>query len=549
MTLTSRWLGRIVMAVVALLAFAMPLERVMAHAQLEQTSPVASSVVPNSPSEIVLQFSERIETKLGKIELFDRNSRRVDVGALQYKNNDKSIVAVNVPNLDPGPFVVVWNVTSSDGHNLNGAFSFEVGNQSSGEAAQLLETVVTTINNDSPLSPYINVLRYFSLVSMVLMIGLVILVGGGELLREKRLLSLLSTALAVLFISTFGKLLLQGPYAIRGSWGDIGDIDVLRDVLDTRVGLALVFRLFLLIVATVLLLGISRGWNQSPLWPNVAVFTAIGIVLTFGLTGHPSAASPAGLAVVVDAIHLWFLAMWIGGTLVLAAAWKTLIRADALVRDVHVVQRFSRYATFAMPITAISGIISAVLIKGGVSDIFENRYGRILLIKIIVVAIIVVIGVSARRVLRRRGASGIRRAVLFEATLGLIVFGLSVGLIVTPPDGIDMSATSVHSATLVQDDVVVDITVSPIRVGPAEIHVILSPPRGSLDPMKSVDVVFTSQADTTKVVVIDMIEVGPNHWSGFVEIPSGGLWDVVTDVVRDDGTPLQYSTVIDVASK
>jgi copper transport protein len=534
------------MGAVALLAFAVPLDRVMAHAQLEATSPAASSVVPNSPAEIVLDFSEKVETKFGKIQLFDRKNRIVPVSALQHRINDSSVVFVNVPNLEPGPYVVAWNITSADGHALNGAFTFEVGNQSSGEAAQLLETVVSSINNESPLGLWIHVLRYLSFVAIVVLIGLVILVGGGELLHEKRIMAMLSAALALLFVSTFGKLLLQGPYAIRGSWRDIGELDLLRDVFDTRVGLALLLRLVLLVIGVVLLFGVTRNWNRSPLWPNAAVLIGIGLVLTFGLTGHPSTASPAVLAVLVDGIHLWFLSMWIGATIALAGAWKTLVRADATVNGIHVVNRFSRLSTIAMPITAVSGIASAIIITGGVSDIFENRYGRILLIKIIVVAIIIVIGVYARRVLRRMGAFAIRRAILLEATLGLVVFGLAVALVVTPPDGIDTSATTVHTATLVQDSVVVDITVSPTRVGPTEIHVILSPPRGSLDPMQNVTVVFTHQTDLNNTIVVDMIEVGPNHWSGFAEIPSKGLWDLTSEVTRGDATILLYSTVVDI---
>lgn len=549
MTVVTRWFGRVVMAVVALSAFVLPLESVLAHAQLDRTSPAASSVVPNSPSQILLDFSEPVETKLSEIRLFDRNNIEITIGAVRTDPNDKSILLADVPPLDAGPYVVVWNTTSADGHALDGAFTFEVGNQSSGESAELLETVITTINTESPLKPYMNVLRYFSFLSLVVIIGLVVPVAAGDLLRETRVLAMLSAALGILFVSTLGLLLLQGPYVSRQSWGAIGDFDLLSTVLETRVGLALVLRLVAVIVGTLLFLGILRNWHQSPVWTNIAVFNAIGLVVTFGLVGHPSTASPALLAVLVDSVHMWSLSVWIGGVIVLAAAWRIFVRADSIVNDIHVVNRFSRLATYAMPITVLSGIASALIITGGPSSLFDNRYGDILRAKVILVLIVIAIGVAARRALRKNGAFSIRRAILLEATLGLVVFALSVGLVVTPPDGVDSSATSVHTATLVQDDVVVDLTVSPTRVGPIEVHVILSPPGGSLDPMQSVVVVMTSQDNTSLTVPVEVIEVGPNHWSGFAELPDGGSWEMTVDATRQNGDLLQYSTIVAVSSR
>ena len=540
--------SRVVMGVVAITAIVMPVDQIRAHAQLDRTSPVASSVVPNSPSEILLDFSEPVDIALGSIRLFDRSNQEIPLGDLRHQVGDKSIIVADVPQLASGPYAVVWKATSTDGHVLNGAFSFEVGNQSSGEAAQLLETVITTIDNSSPLEPWINVLRYLSFLSIVVLIGVVVLTAASELLNEQRLMALLSISLATLFVSTIGHFLLHGPYLVGGSWSDIGDLDVLAKVIDTRVGLALLLRIALLVLATVLALGIPRRWNESPLWTNTAMLISIGLVLSFGLAGHPSTASPAALAVVVDGLHLWSLSVWIGGIITLALAWKVLVRVDAQVHDIHVVNRFSRLATVAMPATAISGLVSAVIITGGITSVFENRYGQILLLKIVVVAVIVVIGALARRVLRKTGAFAIRRAILLEAVLALAVFAFSVGLVVTPPDGVDTSATSVHSATLVQDDVVVDMTISPTRVGPAEVHVILSPPQGSLDPMQNVALSLTSMSDSDNVVAVDMIEVGPNHWSGFVEIPSGGQWQATADVTRNDGTMLRYQTEVKVSS-
>ncbi len=546
MTIIARWFGRTVVAIVMLSAFVLPLDSVFAHAQLDRTSPAASSVVPNSPQQILLDFSEPVETKLSGIRLFGRNDVELRVGVVQHQPSDTSIVFVEVPSLDPGPYVVVWNTTSTDGHALNGAFTFEVGNQSSGESAELLETVITTINTESPLEPYMNVLRYFSFLAVVAMIGLVVLVGAGDLMRETRMLAVLSASLALLFTTTFGLLLLQGPYTAQKSWGAIGDVDLLSSILDTRVGLSLVLRLVTTVVGALLLFGILRGWHQSPLWSNIAVFNGIVLILTFGLSGHPSTASPALVAVLIDSVHMWSLSVWIGGVIVLAVGWKMFVRADALVHDIHVVNRFSRLSTYAMPLTVVSGLVSAVIITGGLSSIFDNRYGSILRAKVILVAIVIALGATARRTLRKKGAFSIRRAILLEAGLGFVVFVLSVGLVVTPPDGIDTSATSVHTATLVQDDVVVDLTVSPTRVGPAEVHVILSPPGGSLDPVQSVVVGFVSQ-DTGQQLPVDIIEVGPNHWSGFVEIPTGGLWDMTVQATRQDGALLEYKTTVDIS--
>ncbi|MFN5839628.1 MAG: copper resistance protein CopC, partial [Acidimicrobiaceae bacterium] len=77
-----------------------------AHAVLDSSTPGPSTVVKESPDEIVLDFSETIENSLLSIRLFDSEQIEVNIGDAQRSSTDQSQATADVSVLDDGVYVV-----------------------------------------------------------------------------------------------------------------------------------------------------------------------------------------------------------------------------------------------------------------------------------------------------------------------------------------------------------------------------------------------------------------------------------------------------------
>ncbi len=118
----STWLWVLVVATLAT-TFAM---RASAHAYLDRALPVAGSVVRESPREVKLWFTQRVESAFSRIEVFDAAGKRVDAGDVTIDPGDAKLLRVSLPALAPGTYRVKWRVVSVDTHASEGGFTFDV---------------------------------------------------------------------------------------------------------------------------------------------------------------------------------------------------------------------------------------------------------------------------------------------------------------------------------------------------------------------------------------------------------------------------------------
>ena len=96
-----------------------------AHSLLLEASPAADALLPAPPAEIALRFNNRIEKRLSRVHLVDgRGDRRVLVVMTEDQPVDE--LHASMPALGPGDYRVEWQVLSTDGHVVNGVFSFRV---------------------------------------------------------------------------------------------------------------------------------------------------------------------------------------------------------------------------------------------------------------------------------------------------------------------------------------------------------------------------------------------------------------------------------------
>jgi methionine-rich copper-binding protein CopC len=99
---------------------------VFAHAFLDGAIPRVGSVIPSSPAEVLLNFTQGVEPDFSRIEVQDASGASVVAGPA-HNEGEKSKFAVPVKKLSPGVYTVIWHVTSVDTHKTNGKFHFTVG--------------------------------------------------------------------------------------------------------------------------------------------------------------------------------------------------------------------------------------------------------------------------------------------------------------------------------------------------------------------------------------------------------------------------------------
>ena len=507
-----------------------------AHAILESSSPEPSALLASSPKEIRLDFDEQVEDSLGDIRIYDSEQREVSVKKTVRSSSDLSIVTAGVPMLKNGVYVVVWRVVSADGHPVTGAFPFEIGTKSTGTSASLLEEVLNRTETTSPLGNLMSTLRLLGFLGLILLVGCVSLLWRSPLLGNARVGKTLQFSSVFIAISSLGLLLMQGPYTAGKSWGSLFDSVLIGDVMQTRLGLALFVRAICAfawgLIALTASASVSRRWRIS------VVATAVITIATYAASGHQSAGTLPGIFVPLDMIHLAAISTWVGALLALAIISKNNnVENEA--------KRFSQMATWSMPVVVVTGVVQGLHLLGGISTITQTNFGKLLLFKTLLVGAVVVFGSQARGKLQLDGFSSIAKIIRWESTLVVLVLAVTSLMVAQSPNATASTSIS-FSATKVQNGIVAELSVVPAVVGTAEVHVILTPPGGSLTPAKSVTVQFDLPSRNIPAIPVSMTEIGPNHWIGIVQFPFSGAWNMNTRVSPAPNQTLLFATVVTV---
>jgi methionine-rich copper-binding protein CopC len=98
-----------------------------AHAELKQATPAAGGSVSVAPTEVTLNFNERLEPTFSTIMVRDAVGKRVDKADARVDQRDRATMRVSLQTLTNGIYIVEWRALTSDTHRTEGAFIFRVG--------------------------------------------------------------------------------------------------------------------------------------------------------------------------------------------------------------------------------------------------------------------------------------------------------------------------------------------------------------------------------------------------------------------------------------
>jgi copper transport protein len=528
---------RIIAGVIAALFLVLPLTptSASAHSILDSSFPSASSVLAESPREVKLDFNEQIESHLGNISLFDQKQQAIKIGNLVRSASDQSVVTAKLPSLKNGVYVVVWRVLSADGHPVSGAFPFEIGTTSSGTADALLQKIVNGITATSDLGNPLAAMRFVAFLAVIILFGLLSVTRRSQLIITPVVQRSARLSAVALIISSFGLLLLQGPYVSGRSWGAICDVSLASDVITTRLGMWLLTRILCGALWGVML--VLAGSHHKNWWRRSAVVLALVTLLTFSASGHPSAASLPGIFISVDVVHLIAISLWVGALVAITILSRS-------IDTTEMVRSFSRSATWAMPLTVVTGVVQGLHLNGGISGIFDSDYGKLLAVKTIAVAAIILFGASARKKLSSLESKSISSLIRKESAVVILVVALTALMVAKAPRVTSDPASTSFSTTLIQANVFTELLVDPAVVGPSQVHVILTPPGGTLTPVLDVQVRFELPSRNIPPIPVTMVAVGPNHWLGVIQLPYAGKWTMEARVEPKKNQTLLFTTEV-----
>jgi copper transport protein len=369
-----------------------------AHAALTGSDPQQGVVVDKAPDQVALTFSEKVALSNDSLRVLDPKGKAVQQGKPFEVGGTTYGVKVH-SGLPDGTYTVTYQVVSADSHPVAGAYTFSVGAPS---------TTSVSVSGDTAGGGVVGWLygfgRYMSYA------GFIVLVGGAAFVLGcwqrgagvKPMQRLVVGGWLTLTSSTLLLLLLRGSYTGSGKVGDVFDLDLLGNVLQTKAGAALVSRLLLLAAAALFISVLFGAYDKREdeekrdLTFGLAIggtVVAAGLAASWAMAEHASVGLQAGIAMPVDVVHLLAVATWLGG---LTALLVALYRSDAPIES-GAVRRFSQVAFGSVVALVATGVYQSWRQLGSWSAFTGTRYGQLLLVKIGLVALLVGIAFISRR--------------------------------------------------------------------------------------------------------------------------------------------------------
>lgn len=537
--MTRRFAGLGLALAVAAVVFGARVPLASAHARLVASVPTANAVLEEPPSRIVLSFDEDIETSLASIRLYDQRGAELPVGSV-HQAGDTTTSAADVSGLGTGTFVVVWRVASVDGHVVDGAFAFQVGTGEAVDTAALIDKVRTGSTVPAGVNRIAGVMRLASMLGVIAAIGgglwLAVSAGPGAGARRSRVLVVAATVLAL--VGSVGVLAWFGVRIRAGSVGDGFTGLGVGDAVRTRTGQLYLVRIGAALVW--LVLTGTLGHRLTTWWRAVGLVSGLAAIVSFSATGHPNATRPPSLWVGLDLIHLTSVAVWAGGLMLFTfggAVWFS-------EPEERTLRRFSTAAAWAVPAVVVTGVLQTLKLSGGLSDLTASAWGRYLVTKLVFVVILIVLGAVSRWALNQAGPSAIRRTVGAEALLSVTIVALAAALVAVPPHA--GPPAKPFSSTLSEAGLIVDVNVGPGQVGSNEIHVVITPPGGSLQPVADAQARASLAERSIPNAPITLERLGPNHYTGTWVVPAPGTWTVQLLVETKPGAITQLTATVEI---
>lgn len=321
---------------------------------------------------------------------------------------------------------------------------------------------------------------------------------------------------------------LQGVDALGAPLGLLGDLLAWRAAAATSYSLTTVIAV--LGLALTLLALVSEGGLARAL--SLGALACVGAALA--ASGHASAAPPQWLMRPMVFVHGFGAAIWAGALLPLGLAYG---RGTAGADDA--LRRFSMAIPPVVTALMVAGMVLAYVQVGQPSALWQTAYGRVLVAKLALVALLLAFAAVNRWRLTEPALSGeagatrrLARNIALETLVMVAVLALVAGFRFTPPPRIlaieaaEPAAIHIHSMAAMAD-----LSLSPGKAGKVSASIMLL--TGDFGPLDAdtVRLRLSNRQAGDLSISADAYKPGDGTWRiDAMDLPFGGTWTAAIDI-------------------
>lgn len=523
---------RVLPAVVALILALLAPGLAFAHAALVDAQPADGGVVPTAPDRFMLEFNEPVSPLVLRLIGADGSVTLLE----RYDLQDKTL-AVEAPELAEGTHVLSWRVVSEDGHPIGGSVVFSIGAPSVSGPPAIPDGIGPPARAGIWLAKVGLYLGLFLGLGGAFFLGWIAPDGAG---RRSR------TVVASVIVAG----LLAAPVSL-GLQG-IDALDLTLDGLSTaapwKTGFATSYGSSVLVAILAFLAGLASLYAKPVRIRRLLSLAGIaGVGAALAASGHASAASPQWLTRPAVFAHGVAVAFWIGALMPLG-----FLLAGNGAGSRPALLRFSQLIPVFVALLLVAGGVLAVIQVGMPSALLETDYGRVLLVKLVLLAALLGLAAVNRWRLTATVATGggrkLARAIALETVLALAIIGTAAVWRFTPPPRVlAIEATKPAKQHVHTERVMADLTVTPGRAGPTSVDIILRSPDFAPFAAKEVTLVLANPGSGIEPIRRKASMDGEGTWSiDELQLPLAGVWAFSIDVLVSDYELLKLEAAIEI---
>ena len=393
--------------ILTILLFAIIVTPVLGHGYIVRSIPEDRSTLQRPPTRLQYWFSEDLEVRFSEINLRDQSGQIIATGGVDERN--RTLLTLQVPSqLPDGAYIVELRPAfASDGHVVAESRVFFVGEevggvegQSADDTAIPLEVIWRGLLTTANLL-FFGVSTLYALVLYPAWGNKKYPIGGLPPRVIRRLRNIIIASVGLAFLANTIALIQQSMIFFNASASQVIEQSLWQVVqIGSRFGDMWTFRMVLLIFTTVLIFVAEYYREMMPqltrgIWSGLAWIGALFIGLSMVTSHAAGSLLLPWVAITVNWLHALAVAFWVGGVMALVLILPVALipyegdaRRQALLA---VMSRFSRMVTLMVGIVILTGIYNALNWFTSPADL-ATTYGRSLGIKVIMVALLLLVG-------------------------------------------------------------------------------------------------------------------------------------------------------------
>lgn len=493
-----------------------------AHAELLGSEPPSGQALATPPTQVSLHFSEAVTPAQDGFRLYDQNSKQYKVSSAFHPNGDIATMAIDMPKLGDGQYVMVWRAISADSHSIHGALTFQIGEETSPVATATAAALLAADQADPAVRAIQGTLRGLLFLTTLLSLGALAMT---VLWRDEFTRRFARWALVGLGVVTVLGAFSQGIYTNASPLASFFVIDLLRSTLETRYGYGALLRVTVVWLAIVLLQFRNRTTSL------LALGCGFVVAASFAISGHAGTGRLPVAGTIFDIAHIVAASIWFGGL--------TLMCLRLLIKRLptQAAQSFSSVALVCAITMATTGLLQAWRQLHSWHALTSTDYGRLVIAKTALFISLTVIASFARKAVQRwsdgDAPRSLRSFVLIEVAFAIAILVVTTVLTGTSPTATNTPTTYERSSTLGQ--LQVSLRVEPTRTGVSAVEISLKDANGTAASVPEVSMSLTLANEGIGPLNVELQNSSPGRYvSPNAAIPLPGTWTARVTVRTTD---------------